>query len=230
MKKIRTIIALIAVVAAMAIPGVSAQGAAPVKSARLQADSVFIALPHNVLEILNPSTRMDMLDYYRNDSIYKAPNLVNGESYLTDVTADYLKVQLTDVSRMEVKILPRKGKGDIAAVSYTVDSTGAQADSQLFFFDGDMQPLEAKKLFRQPEIKRFLHIDKGSVTSEKELVDMVQFPTIAYSFSPDNTLLTARLTVGEYMDTDDYNIFKLFLLPQLTYRWTGSKFELEKTK
>lgn len=203
----------------------TASGASRPATRTLTADSVFIRLPHTVLELLHPSIRMDMIDYYHLDSIYRAENLLDGRSWLDSLTADYLKVHLTDVSWLEIKILPLKKGGDVAAVSYTVDSTGAQADSQLFMLDADMNPLPVDKFFRTPRVKDFLHIEKGSVTKEKELVQMVEFPTIEYTFSPDNSDLTARLTVGEYMDVDDFNIFRLFLLPKLRYVWNGTRFE-----
>ncbi len=221
---IRCLLAAVIVLVAI-LPAAAAPKARP---ATLSADTVFINLPIEVVEILNRSTRMDMLDYYRVDSIYSAPNLVGGVSKLEMVTPDYLKVHLTDVSTLEVKVLPLGKSGDIAAVSYTVDSTGDQPDSELFFFDSQMRLLDRDKIAKAPKIKEFFKIDKGSLTSEKELVEMVKFPTILYSFSPDSTTLTAKLTVGKYLDPDDYNIMKLFLLPELQYRWTGKKYDLQK--
>ena len=77
-------------------------------------------------------------------------------------------------------------------------------------------------------MKDFFKIEKGSLTKMDELVAMVQFPTIEYRFSPDNTNLEGRLTVGQYIDADDYNIMKLFLLPQLTWQWDGKGYKLKK--
>ena len=116
---IRCLLAAVIVLVAI-LPAAAAPKARP---ATLSADTVFINLPIEVVEILNRSTRMDMLDYYRVDSIYSAPNLVGGVSKLEMVTPDYLKVHLTDVSTLEVKVLPLGKSGDIAAVSYTVNST-----------------------------------------------------------------------------------------------------------
>lgn len=221
MKKILLIIA--AMVWMALTPAYSLQTASK-GGMTLTADSVLVDLPAQVLQLLDISTRMDMIDYYHNDSTYKATNLLGGKSWIETLTADYAKVHLTDVSWLEIKIFPLRKGGDVAAVSYTVDSTGEQADSELFIFDAKMRPLTVTKYFKTPLVKEFLHIDKGSVTKEKELLDMVQFPTIEYTFSPDDLTLTARLTVGQYMDVDDYNIFRLFLLPQLQYRWDGSRF------
>ena len=194
---------LCAVAALLAAVGATAGKAEP---KHLTADSVFIKLPVDVIQVLNVSSRMDMLDYYSNDSIYRAPNLTGGEACLRRVTPSYLEAELTSVSTIQIRILPGKS-GDIAAVSYTVDSTGSQADSRQFF-----------------------HIERGSATSMRELLDMVPFPTVQYSLSVDDTALTARLTVGPNIDKDDYNIMKLFLVPELRYVWDGKKYKLEKKK
>lgn len=194
----------------------------------ITADSAFIEMPASVLELLNKSTRMDMLDYYRADSIYHAKNLFDGESYLELVTPTYLKVNISSVSRMEIKILSgTKGK-NVVAVSYTVDANGNQPDSKLFFFDSQMSPLEQSKILKTPELKHFFKLDKGSLTSMKELESMVPFQTVEYTFSPNDDMLHGRLTVEESVDVDDYNIMKLFLLPELTWRWDGKKFKQQK--
>lgn len=219
--------AIAIMVACAAVSLLSAHaGAAKTAPRTLSADSVFVQLPHSVLEILSRSTRMDMLDYYRADSTYTATNLVDGTSELEMVTSDYLKVKLTDVSSMEIKILPLSKGGDIAGVSYTVNSTGTQADSQLFFFDSDLNPIPVKKVFSMPELKHFFKIDKGCHTSMKEIEEMVKFPTISFSFSPDNTSLTADLTVGGFMDPDDFNLIKIFMTGPLVYKWDGKQFRL----
>lgn len=217
---------LCAVAALLAAVGATAGKAEP---KHLTADSVFIKLPVDVIQVLNVSSRMDMLDYYSNDSIYRAPNLTGGEACLRRVTPSYLEAELTSVSTIQIRILPGKS-GDIAAVSYTVDSTGSQADSRLYFYDADMKPLQASRLFSEPETRQFFHIERGSATSMRELLDMVPFPTVQYSLSVDDTALTARLTVGPNIDRDDYNIMRLFLVPELRYVWDGKRYKLEKKK
>lgn len=202
--------------------------AAPKETKQLTAEEVFTALRPPLMELLSPSVRNDMLDYYHADSTYYAVNSMGGTSHIENLTPDYMKVYMTPVSSMELKVLPLKKGSDIAVVAYTVNSTGKQADTELFFFDADMNPIQAKKVFKEPDVKDFIKREKGMKTSMKELLDMVKFPTIEYTLSPDNMRLIARLTVGEYLDVDDYHILSLFLLPQLEWVWDGSKFQLIK--
>lgn len=92
----------------------------------LSARGFFVRLQSPSLEILGKSTRLDMLDYWDADSVYKATNAIGGLSWLCAVSQDYLKVQVTPVSALELKILPL-GKGSVVMSVYTVGGE-SQAD------------------------------------------------------------------------------------------------------
>lgn len=181
---------------------------------------LFVELQSPALEILKKTTRLDMLDYWDADSIYKATNAMEGLSWLENVTPGYLKVRVTPVSTLELKVLPVK-KGNVVMSVYTVGGESQAEDSQIDFYDEDGTPLDAGKYFTAPDLSRFFDIPKGSLTSMKEIRGMIPFPTVAYGASPDNDALSARLTVGEYMDVDNYNIIKLFLKPEVILEWKG---------
>ena len=179
---------------------------------------LFVELQSPALEILKKTTRLDMLDYWDADSVYKATNAMEGLSWLEDVTPGYLKLRITPVSTLELKVLPVK-KGNVVMAIYTVGGESQAEDSQIDFYDEKGTLLDTKKYFSAPDLSRFFDIPKGSLTSMKEIREMIPFPTVAYYASPDNDGLKARLTVGEYMDVDNYNIIKLFLKPEITLPW-----------
>lgn len=186
--------------------------------------TVFIRYEGSALEILPRSIRLDMLDYWDVDSVYKAVNVVGGLSYLENVSDNYLKVRISPVSSLEIKILPTK-KEKIAMTIYTVGDDPQAADSELKFYDESLNELETKKYFEAPQVKNFFDIPKGSVTSMKEIEQMIPFPTIAYTASPDNNNLEARLTVEKFINQDDWNIAKLFVKPSITLEWKKDKFK-----
>jgi len=186
----------------------------------LTARSVFEQLQSPALEILKRSTRLDMLDYWDADSVYRAQNAMSGMSWLIDVKPDYLNVQVTPVSTLEIKLLPEK-KGSVVMAIYTVGDKAQAADSRIDFYDSGLRHLDQKKYFKAPDLKAFFDIPKGSVTTMKEIREMIPFQTVEYSANGENNDISARLTVGEFMNVDDYNIVKLFLKPEITLRWNG---------
>lgn len=193
------------------------------KSDEITVRQVFADLESPALELLTKEMRLDMLDYWDVDSVYKVSNVMDGLSWIEKKTDSYLKVHITNVSNIEIKILPEK-KENIVMTIYTVGSDPQAADSQINFYDSTLKPIETSKHLKLPELKDFFEIPKGSRTSMKEIREMVPFPTIAYSVSPDLNQLTATLTVGSYISPDDWNIVKLFVKPDITADWKKEKF------
>lgn len=212
----------------------SAQDKAQVSSAKknpadsvLNARLVFEKLQSSALEILPLSTRLDMLDYWDVDSVYKASNAMEGLSWLESVSPSYLKVRITPVSVLEIKILPAK-KDNIFMTVYTVGDNIQSQDSDIKFYDAGFNELPFDKHMEMPRVKDFFEIPKGSATKMKEIEEMIPFPTITFNANPENDNLEARLTVEKYMNQDDWNIVKLFAKPGIIMEWKKEKYKTEK--
>lgn len=220
---------------AMFTPHVNASTHKNAKKVAERTDSSFTAryvfenIFCSALEILPKSTRLDMLDYWDVDSIYKASNVMEGLSWLENITPNYLKVRITPVSSLEIKILPVK-EGQLAMTVYTVGDDVQAQDSQIKFYDEKLTELTESKYLELPQIKDFFEIPKGSYTKMKEIEDMIPFPTVAFSANPDNDNLEARLTVEQYVNQDDWNIAKLFVKPYITLEWKKDKYKVVKSK
>ena len=192
----------------------------------MTASEAFAEMPVSVLDMIDRSRRLDMLDYYSADSIAKVPNTMEGVSYLEKVTPDYLKVCLTPVSTMTIKILPSK-KGEIVMVAYTVGGNDQAYDTDLKFFDTSFNELKRDKILRSPELDQFF--DYPDKESRKEISDAITFPTVMYTPDVEGAGITAELTVGKFLSLDGRKLLKKYIKPTgLRYRWDGSKFNLEK--
>lgn len=188
------------------------------------ARNVFERIHTSALEILPKSTRLDMLDYWDVDSVYKASNAMEGLSWLEKVTPDYLKVKVTSVSEFEIKILPEK-TNKIVMTIYTVGDDEQAQDSQIKFYDESLTELDREKYLILPQIKDFFDIPKGSTTKMKEIEEMIPFPTMAFSANPENDNIEVRLTVSQYINQDDWNIAKLFAKPYITLEWKKGRYK-----
>lgn len=194
------------------------------KNAETAAEA-FEQMPESVMHLLTKGRRMDMAEYYRNDSTWLALNAQMGVSKLDTLSDDYVRVQITDVSSMEIRRYKQK-KGMLFVASYTISNMDVPADSKLYFFNQRMEQLPASKVFKEAKLKDFFAIPKGSATSMKEIEEMVPFPTVEYSLKQEGEI-EGRLTVGEYMPIEDYKLIKLFVRPSVKWVWTGKKFELK---
>lgn len=224
MRNIKIIILLVAAALGVAAAPASA-GKIDASRDTVTAREAFLNLPLKNLEIISRSTRMDMLDYYDTDSIWKAPNSMEGLSYLTRVTPDYLYVQITPVSSLAIRILRGK-KDDIVMCVYTINADGHSADSQVSFLDSSMKELDAEKYFRNPELKDyFIFPDKET---RDRVLELIPFPTVEFTTGPESADLVGTLTVGEYMTVEDFDRIKTYLKPEIKLKWTGKKYELVK--
>ncbi len=190
-------------------------GAAKVAADTLSIRDVFVSLQSEPVEILKKTTRLDMLDYWDADSVYKAVNAMDGLSWIEACTPEYMKVLLTPVSTLELRMLHRKKVSTVVASVYTVGSSTQAEDSEVRFYDDKLNELDSKEFFKTPELKDFFDIPKGAEITMKEIKDMIPFPTVAYSISPGEDFLTARLTVGKYMDVDNYKTISRYLRPEI---------------
>lgn len=193
---------------------VCATGYAGVKeSGSLTASKVFAEIPLEVLDMIRPSTRLDMLDYYSQaDSLIIAQDALGGESRLLQVTDDYLKVSVTPVSTLEIKLLPYK-KDMIIMTLYTVAD-----DTVIRFLDSDLNSLPTEKFLISPNLKDFFNL-KSSGISDSELKEKIPFESVVYCSGPGETPLTAKFTTLSVLSKEDRDILTPLLIPSLTSIW-----------
>lgn len=186
----------------------------------ISARRAFAELPEISMEILSKDSRLDMLDYYDNGSTYAAKNNLRGTARLDTVTPDFVAVELTPVSSLEVKILPTKG-GDIVMTLYTVGAEGDSRDTEIRFYDAELNPLPAEKYLPKIRIEDFFDT-KGYKTKPKELIEMLPFHAVYFETRPGENTLTARLTYHDVMTVEDTKIIELFSKP-LQFQWIGGR-------
>lgn len=190
----------------------------------LTASYVFKNIPLEVLESLRQSTRLDMLDYYEQaDSLWKAPNAMEGYSQLETVTPDYLKLMISPVSTLEIKILSSGkgfGKRQIAMTIYTVGGNGVSKDSSVDFFDAQMMPLRQKDFLKMPEMKDFFDL-RNSGIDKKDLQEAMPFQTVEFTTGPGEAPLTATFTTLDHSPKEIQDKFRPLLKAPLTMNWKG---------
>lgn len=196
----------------------------------ISATRAFISFPESVCPMLNEDNRLTMVDYFRAGMDKHTVNTMQGESWLTALTDNYAAARITEVSRLQLRILPLKKSRQMVVATYTVanEDTDIAPDSELLFFDAQMNPVPAKKVIKLPVLETFFSIPRGSLTSMKEIRQMIPFFTIEYTLSADSDVLTAKITLAENIDRDDLKILSLFLHDTVTYSWNGSRYAQNK--
>lgn len=221
--------ASVAVAASAGNPASDTQSPDSVRQQNFTASDVLVRMTGETLDILTVSQRKDMLDYYKADSVCNVMNVMEGFSHLNPpVTDGYLQVQITPVTRYTVKILPGKKGEKIAMTIYTVGDSLQAPDSEIRFYDSDMQELKRDKFINPVSTVDFLDLKKTSGKEKKELKSLIPFPTVEYTVSPDGYTMEAELTVGAFLGKEVLSQLEPYLVRTRQYRWNGDKWELVK--
>lgn len=217
-KRIGRLILFITVVLAASISAESKNEKEPLSARR-----VFLHLAPSITELLPKSQQLDLLDYYDANSKGIVFNAKRGLSVLDTLTNDFMELYVTPSSTLQIKVFKNKNGNDVAMTIYTVGNEGEAQDSELAFYDADMNKVDARKHFEEPKLKDFFEIPKGSLTSMKEIEQLIPFYTVAYTAAPSDNEVKATLTIKELMNIEDMRLIELFIKPEVTMVWNGKK-------
>lgn len=186
--------------------------------------SVFSNMPDQHILQLESAWRKDLIDLFKGGKDARLQNVMGGYSVLKGLTADYLLLQTSERSTVEMKLLPLVNNTHILCMITTVD--GPVSDSVVEFFTTDWKPLAATDLFEaaSPDWFQKEGVDKNS-SAYKDAVSRLDVTLFKYELNPDKPTLTATYTTPLYLNGEDSEMVKPFLkdTPRV-YTWRNSRF------
>ncbi len=124
----------------------------------------FNKMPLEMLPALPMNSRKDLVDFYKNDRTAVMPTSLGGEMILKEMSDDYLFLQTSQVSSIQIKILNLDESKRVLAFITTADAQFRNSIIQ--FFDTDWKPLDLIKI-PSITVKDFFNTEKAG----KELSD-----------------------------------------------------------
>lgn len=182
-------------------------------------DAVFAAMPDSYVPQLESAWRKDLIDLYRSGKEAKLKNTMEGFSTLQKLTDDYLLLQVTERSTVEMKLLPLINETHVVCMITTVD--GIVPDSRVAFFSTEWKPLDSADLFTPVPADWFLktEVDTSSV-AYIEATARLDIDLRKYVLSPDAQTLTAEYTTPRYLSDEDRRTVEPFLKKEpKVYTW-----------
>jgi len=187
--------------------------------------ALFTNMPDQYIPQLENAWRKDLLDLYTSGKEAQLKNTMDGVSSIRKLTPDYLLVQLTERSTLEIKMLPLVNNTHIVCMVTTID--GPVSDSRVEFFTTDWQLLNATDLFTPTTSEWFWKedIDKNN-NDYQYAVSRLDMELIKYQLSPDNQTLTATYTTPFYLSKTERDKITPFLkeTPRI-YTWEKFQFK-----
>lgn len=186
---------------------------------------VFVAMPDEYVPQLEDAWRKDLVDLYRSGENAQLKNNMNGTSRLVKLTKDYLLLESTERTTVEMKLLPLINNTFLICKIVTLKAP--VADSRISFFSPDWKPLNTSDLLEPVSAGWFIRedTDKESMAFQ-EVTSRLDMDLFEYKLSPDDYTLTQTYTTPQYTDKEIQEKLKPFLKgsPKV-YTWTKSYFK-----
>ena len=180
---------------------------------------IFLEMPDSIVPLLTQNNRADCVDFLDAKMRARVTNKFDGHSELMQLTADYLKMQLTGHTFLQMKLLPRSSGDTIICMINTVCAEAR--DSRIRFYTKEWQEIKpATAMFKKPMIKDFFTVGE----SLDKILQIADIYLVEYSFSPTETTMQANYTMPAYMSRAD-SAFVTKNMHLIEDQWTGKTFE-----
>jgi len=185
----------------------------------------FINMPDHYLPQLEDAWRKDLVDLFQSGKPATLENTMNGRSTLQKLTSDYLYLQTSERSTIEIRFLPLINNTLIACVITTVYAP--VADSRVEFFSTAWQLLPSTALWTPAHTNSFIKADIDRSSNDfQEAMSYIDMELVHYRLNPDNLILEARFTTPDYLSSAEREKLKPFLHDTANiYHWKAGWFE-----
>lgn len=192
-----------------------------------EAKTCFKNMPDSICPLLSAVNRADFIDFLESKMKAEVTNSFGGKSEMTELSPDYIRVQMTPQSTWQMKLLP---VNDSTKVICTVSTVCAPAcDSHINFYTTDWKELPAASyLPALPAMDDFIiqapdTVDVYEYQAARRQADMLLVKT---DLSSKDAALTFTFTTPDYMEKEAAEKLKPFIRRPIAYTWNQGRFIL----
>ncbi len=192
-------------------------------ASRLIARNCFTTAPADVLPLLEPQTRQDMLTYYDAGRDTPSQNTFGADCRIISLDDDCLKMITGEDITTEIFVLNPTGRNQVIGVIETIATP--VADSRVTFYDTGWHNLTGR-ISIEPTLADWLPRDQ--LRNIADIQRDVPFVLASMHFDPATSTVVADNNMQAYYTAGDTPEALAVLKPHLTYKWTGKKFRIDK--
>lgn len=187
--------------------------------------SLFVAMPDSVAPLLTKVNREDCIDFLASDMKAEVKNRFGNVSELKKLTEDYLLMQTTHSSSMEMKLLLLNDSVKVICMVNTV--CGPACDSEIRFYDIQWQPLAKEDFIQLPAVDSF-YLPADSLAGEEYVVirQKADMELVKAALAEDKATLSFIYTTPDYLTKEDREKLAKYIKRQsVIYEWKEGKFQ-----
>lgn len=185
---------------------------------------VFIAMPDSLTPLLTKVNKEDCIDFLASNMKAEIKNRFDKSSEMKVLTEDYLQMQMTENSTLEMKLFPVNDSIKIVCMVKTVCSSAC--DSEIRFYDTSWKKEFPKSDYLQLPAPQTFYLPTDTVSSEVELIKRkADMHVMKAVLSKDDSSLSFIYTTPDYLNQEDREKLSPYLRKEaVVYRWKDGKF------
>lgn len=219
-KILPTAIALLTLLGASIFAPGKAKADDSANSIAVTAEKCFQEAPPEVLQLITPNTRLDMIDYHKAGMQRTSTNAAGGECVLLQLDPESVTLTAGTGIKYQFFVLAGKKQPFIGVIE-TLETPCEE--SNVKFYTSDWTPVDAAKtgFFREPTLKDWMRAnDKRKLDEARETLPFI---FTSYTYDPANRTLTATNTMDGYYHSTDSPAILNDMRQSITYKWEGNR-------
>ena len=186
--------------------------------------SVFIAMPDSIAPLLTQVNKEDCVDFLDSNMKAEVTTRFGGTAEMKVLTEDYVFLQTTPSSTLEMKLLPVNDSTKVVCMVKTVCASAC--DSEIHFYTSDWKGEMAVGDFLQKPEQEAFYLPNDSVTEESVLIrKKADMHLMKASLSKEDASLTFIYTTPDYLNKEDKKQMLRYLNPNpVVFQWKDGKF------
>lgn len=188
-----------------------------------EAKTVFVNIPDSLCPLLSSVNRADCIDFIESKMKAQVTNRFGGKSEMTELSPDYVSMQMSDASNWQMKLLPLNDTTKVVCAVSTVCAPAC--DSHIRFYTTDWKELPTTDFL--PSVPQMNDFFTSSDSTDYDFIDarlQADMTLMQAELSKENGTLTFTLTTPEYMEKETAEKLKPFLRRSIVYTWKDGKF------
>lgn len=197
-------------------------GAAPIMGQT--AKDCFKSMPDSLMPLLTQVNRADFIDFLESEMRAEVTNRFNRKSEMTHLTNDYIRIQMTERSSWQMKVLPLNDSVRVVCTVATVQ--GPVADSDVQFYNTDWKTLSNDAFLHKPCTKDFVTMpDSLQDNRVRPALAKLDMCLVSAELSDTSDTLTLTFTTPRYLDAETAEIVKPYIRPIRKYVWRDGRYQ-----
>lgn len=188
--------------------------------------TLFINMPDSLSPLFTKVNRADFADFLESNMKAQVKNRFDKKSEMKVLTKDYLLLEISPQSTLEMKLLPLGDTLNVICMVKTV--CGPACDSHIRFFDTSWKELPAPEFVRFPGADAFYQpADSTDLPKYEQARRNADILLTKATLSSKDRTLTFVYTTPDYLDKESAAELRKFLRKDaaIVYRWEGGMFK-----